>query len=164
MTTSIPHSDRIVGKGLVLEPLTPEAAQHIVDGGAPEYPVGAGWPHQDTIDGLALARSGKAMAWLVTVDGVVIGDAGTHGAVNEAGEVAIGYGLATPFRGRGHGGALVATLTEWLLTRPEVRAVVAETEPDNLPSRRALESAGFLLVCADPTAAHYRRTVTNAGR
>jgi RimJ/RimL family protein N-acetyltransferase len=36
--------------------------------------------------------------WLVTADGAVIGDISTHGPVDEAGRVEIGYGLAAPSR------------------------------------------------------------------
>ncbi|HEX3783551.1 MAG TPA: GNAT family N-acetyltransferase [Pseudonocardiaceae bacterium] len=148
---------RIVAGELALEPLDQATAQRIAGGGDPGFPVGAGWPHADTMDGLSMVTTGQALFWLVTVDGVVIGDAGTHGGVDEAGRIEIGYGLAAPFRGRGHGRALVRALTESLLGRPEVRAVIAETEPANLPSRRALESAGFELVSADAQGAHYRR-------
>jgi GNAT superfamily N-acetyltransferase len=47
------------------------------------------------------------------------------------------------YRRRGYGGAIVSPLTAWLLARPEVRRVVAGTEPGNRPSYRVLEQAGF---------------------
>ena len=85
-------------------------------------------------------------AWLILEDGVVVGDAGTHGPPDEAGDVEIGYGLAEPSRGRGLSSEFVPALAQTLLARPEVRRVVArEVLASNAPSRRALERAGFRL-------------------
>ena len=48
--------------------------------------------------------------------------------------------------GRGYGHELVAALSGWLLSQPEVEQVVArEVLADNVASRRALENAGFVL-------------------
>ena len=44
---------------------------------------------------------GQPEAWFVLEDGVVVGDAGTHGPPNENGDVEIGYGLVEAARGRG---------------------------------------------------------------
>jgi hypothetical protein len=38
--------------------------------------------------------------WLITADGAIIGDIGTHGPVDEAGRAEIGYGLAAPAAAR----------------------------------------------------------------
>jgi [ribosomal protein S5]-alanine N-acetyltransferase len=82
----------------------------------------------------------------VASEGVVIGDAGTHGPPDAAGDVEVGFGLAEPSRGRGYASELVPALARALLARPEVRRVVArEVLADNVPSRRALERAGFQL-------------------
>jgi RimJ/RimL family protein N-acetyltransferase len=60
--------------------------------------------------------------------------------------VEIGYGLAEPVRGRGLATEFVPALSRHLLARPDVRRVVArEVLADNVPSRRALERAGFAL-------------------
>jgi len=91
---------------------------------------------------MALGR-GTEPGWLVTLDGLVIGDCGTFGPADENGEVEIGYGLAAPYRGRGYGKELVAGLADWLLAQPEIRSVRARTAPDNVASRRVLEHAGF---------------------
>ncbi len=54
--------------------------------------------------------------------------------------------MAAPYRGRGYGSELVVAASRWLLGRPGVRRVVArEVLADNVPSRRALERAGFAL-------------------
>jgi RimJ/RimL family protein N-acetyltransferase len=129
---------------LVLQPLTPAQARDIVDSDRLPEPLhaGDGWPHADSYDGLRSATA-DSYAWLITLERMVIGDCGTHGAADEDGNIEIGYGLAEPYRHRGYGGAIVPPLTAWLLARPEVRRVVAGTEPGNRPSYRVLERAGF---------------------
>jgi RimJ/RimL family protein N-acetyltransferase len=139
--------ERLVTERLVLEPIAPEVAEAVVAGDLSDLCAGDGWPHADTVDGLGMAvRHGHAASWFVTLDGGIIGDCGTHGPPDEAGDVEIGYGLAAPYRGRGYGNELVVAASEWLLGRPGVRRVVArEVLADNVPSRRALERAGFVL-------------------
>jgi RimJ/RimL family protein N-acetyltransferase len=131
---------------LELRPISPETAAAIVNGDLSSLPVGEGWPHEDTKDGLGGVAHG-ADAWLVTLDGVVIGDCGTHGPVDESGDIELGYGLAAPFRGRGLGNEVAIGLSQYLRGLPGVRRVVAnEVLADNVPSRRALERAGFTCV------------------
>ncbi len=131
---------------LELRPVSPETALAVINGDLSGLDVGAGWPHDDTRDGLGGVAHG-ASAWLVTLDGVVIGDCGTHGPADEQGDIELGYGLAAPFRGRGFGNEMAIGLTEHLRRLPGVRRVVAnEVLADNTPSRRALERAGFTCV------------------
>jgi len=141
---------------LVLQPLTPAQARDIVESRRLPVPLraGQGWPHADTDDGLGSATA-DSYAWLVTLDGVVIGDCGTLGGVDADGDIEIGYGLAEPFRHHGYGSALIPPLTAWLLTRPGVRRVVAGTEPGNRPSYRVLERAGFRRTGASDTELRY---------
>jgi RimJ/RimL family protein N-acetyltransferase len=127
---------------IALVPLTAEQARRIVDGDVSGLRQAAGWPHEDTVDGLGLVERG-ASAWLVELDGVVIGDCGTVGPLE--GEVEIGFGLALEFRGQGHGTELVRLLAARLLEEPSVFAVVAHTLPENAASARVLEKAGFAL-------------------
>jgi RimJ/RimL family protein N-acetyltransferase len=148
---------------LLLEPLTAETARAIVAGDlsvltAAGLTAAGGWPHEDTADGLAMAgKGGYPPGWLITADGAVIGDIGTHGPVDEAGRVEIGYGLAAPSRGQGYGSEAVAAVTGWLLSQPGVREVRAHTLTDNAPSRRVLEKAGFAYLGLDEGEALYRR-------
>jgi RimJ/RimL family protein N-acetyltransferase len=139
--------ERLVTERLVLEPIAPEVAEAVVAGDLSGLRVGDGWPHADTVDGIGMAvRHGHAPGWFVTLDGEIIGDCGTHAPPDEAGDVEIGYGLAAPYRGRGYGNELVVAASAWLLRRPGVRRVVArEVLADHVPSRRALERAGFVL-------------------
>ncbi|SCE67676.1 GNAT family N-acetyltransferase [Micromonospora mirobrigensis] len=134
---------RLVAGRLVLEPLDGPAASAVRAGDLAGLTVADGWPHDDTLDGLGGIADGHSFGWLVTLDGVVIGDCGVHGPADEHGDIEIGYGLAAPHRGHGHGAEVVAALTRHLLSRPEVRRVVAGTEAGNRPSRRVLERAGF---------------------
>ena len=149
---------------LRLEPVTTETARAILAGDlsgltAAGLAAADGWPHEDTADGLAMAvKAGYPPGWLITAGGTVIGDCGTHGPVDAAGCVEIGYGLAAPCRGQGYGSEAVAAVTEWLLSQPEVRQVQAHTLTSNVPSRRVLEKAGFRYVGLDEGEALYQRT------
>jgi RimJ/RimL family protein N-acetyltransferase len=137
---------------LRLEPMSTEQAEAILAGDLSGLTAGRGWPHSDTADGLrmALLRS-HPPGWLIKlsgaagdpVDGIVIGDCGTHGPADSEGSIEIGYGLAARYRGQGFGTEVVAVLTEWLLAQPGLRSVRARTHIGNLPSRRVLEKAGF---------------------
>ena len=148
---------------LLLVPLTAETARATVAGDlswltAAGLAAADGWPHDDTADGLAMAgKGGYPPGWLVTVGGAVIGDIGTHGPVDKAGRVEIGYGLAAPSRGQGYGSEAVAAVTDWLLSQPGVRQVRAHTLTSNAPSRRVLEKAGFTYVGLDEGEALYQR-------
>ena len=148
---------------LRLEPVTTELARAVLAGDASALTAAGltpaeGWPHEDTADGLGMiVKTGAALSWLVVADGAVIGDCGLHGAVDEAGGVEIGYGLAAPSRGQGYGSEVVAAITGWLLAQPEVRQVRACTLTGNLPSRRVLEKAGFAYTGIEDGEAVYER-------
>ena len=148
---------RIITARLVLVPVSRELAQAITAGDLSAVTPGEGWPHHDTLGGfgMALAR-GHAPGWLVTADGVTVGDCGVHGEPDEWGEVEVGFGLAAPYRGVGYGTELVSAVSEWLLEQSGVAQVCAQAALNNWPSRRALERAGFRLESAD---AHHARYV-----
>src|SRR2546430_8027580 len=88
--------------------------------------AGEGWPHAETLLPLrAAAKYDAEPGWLVTLDGIVIGDCHTHGPADDAGDVEIRYGLAEPYRGFGYARELVRALSPWLLDPAETRPVVA---------------------------------------
>jgi RimJ/RimL family protein N-acetyltransferase len=151
--------ERITTARLVLVPVEADAARAVVSGDLSGVRAGQGWPHDDTIGALRLALDfGGALGWFVTLDGVVIGDCGTHGGPDEAGSVEIGYGLAQPYRGRGYATETADALAAWLLTVPGVRRVVASAlRTGNPASRRVLEKAGFHLEGEDAELAWYVR-------
>lgn len=139
-------TERIVTERLVLEPVSAADARAIADGDLSRVRPAEGWPHEDTADGLSMVGRGAAEAWLVTLGGEVIGDIGTHGPPDDAGDIEIGFGLGAPYRGHRYAAELVPALARTLLARPDVRRVVArEVLADNVPSRRTLEGAGFVL-------------------
>jgi RimJ/RimL family protein N-acetyltransferase len=140
--------EQIETRRLVLVPLSVEIADAIIAGDLSVVESAEGWPHADTLDALRMAVKTDAAwpVWLVTLDGLVIGDCGTVGPLDRAGDIEIGFGLAAEHRGVGYGTELVEALSQWLLRQPGVRRVVArEVLADNAPSRRALERAGFSL-------------------
>jgi RimJ/RimL family protein N-acetyltransferase len=138
------------GDRVVLVPQTLEAARALLEGRDPGLPLGPGYPHADTLDGLGWVEHGSPDdgGWFVTLveDGRVVGDLGTFGPPDEEGSVEIGYGLAGPFRGRRLGSEAVRLLVDWLARRPDVRVVTASVEVGNEPSRRLLARLGFTLV------------------
>ena len=151
---------RIATARLVLAPVSQDLASAVVAGDVSTLAAGEGWPHADTLDGLRMALAhGHAPGWLVTLEGVVIGDCGTHGEPDATGDVELGYGLAEPYRGCGYGTEVVIGLSSWLLGQSEVRRVVARrVAVENTPSRRALERAGFVLELADQRHTWYALT------
>jgi RimJ/RimL family protein N-acetyltransferase len=137
---------------LVIVPTSPDRVQAILTGDLSVVRAGEGWPMEDSLVPMRTAeRYGVELpGWFVTLDDVVIGDAHTHGDADAAGDIEIGFNLAEPYRGRGYGSELVKGLSQWLLVRPGVKRVVARHVPvENMPSRGALESAGFVLERAD---------------
>lgn len=118
--------------------------------------AGEGWPHDGTLRGLRMAlRYGHAPGWFVTLDGVVIGDAGIHGEPDARGEVELGYGLAHPYRGRGYGTEVAIGLSRWLLTQEGVGSVVGRAALDNPRALRTLERADFTMESVDDKYARY---------
>lgn len=136
---------------LQLVPLTVTTGRAVLAGDFSGLETAEGWPHEDTLDAIrtAVGPGPRSLVWLVTLDGVVIGDCGTVGPLRAGGEIEIGYGLAAEHRGLGYGTELVAALSDWLRTRPGVRRIVAEVLAGNVASRRALERAGFELERSD---------------
>jgi RimJ/RimL family protein N-acetyltransferase len=140
------HADSPIAAGdVTLRPVSPAAAAALVAGDFSQIQPGEGWPHEDSLDGLRMVASGNGLGWLITLGDVVVGECGTHGPPDRAGLVEIGYGLAAPYRGRGYGKQTVRALAGWLLAQPGITGVLAHTDPENVPSRRSLESAGFRL-------------------
>jgi RimJ/RimL family protein N-acetyltransferase len=130
---------------LVLVPVSRGAAGAVVAGDLSGLRAGADWPPAELVESLSAAlEHGGALGWFVTLDGVVIGDCGVHGGVDDAGDVEIGYAIAAPYRRRGYATEVVGALTRWAGEQPGVRRVVARRVlADNVGSRRALERCGF---------------------
>ena len=104
---------------LVLAPASRELAAAVVAGdlSGVAHAEGGRTRTRSTGSGWLSIPSAPSLVWLVTLDGVVIGDCGTVGLVDAAGEIEIGYGLAAEHRGFGLGTELVVGLSGWLLAQ-----------------------------------------------
>lgn len=95
-----------------------------------------------------VANQGKeywGAAWEIALhDGTRVGDFCFKGAPDEAGEVEIGYGIDEPMQRNGYATEMVAAMLHWAMVQPGVKAVTAETEPDNKISQKVLYSNGFI--------------------
>ena len=143
MAASTPR--RIISPRLVLEPVTTEIARAVVAGDLSSLDPAVGWPHDDTVDAMLMMTEPDAgPGWLITSDGHVIGDCGTFGPPDGAGQVEIGYGLASSSRGHGYATEAVRALCSWLFADGGTAVITAVTVAHgNLPSRRVLEKVGF---------------------
>jgi RimJ/RimL family protein N-acetyltransferase len=140
--------DEIVTERLVLVPMRKEQYAALLSGEPSDLVAGEGWPMEDSLVNMRTAEKYgvELPGWFVTLDGAVIGDISTHGDVDAEGAIEVGYNLAEPYRGRRYAPELVTAVSQWLLRREGVRRVVARHVPvDNVPSRRTLERAGFVL-------------------
>jgi RimJ/RimL family protein N-acetyltransferase len=133
---------------LLLTPVTGEIGRTVLAGDFSRIETAQGWPHDDTLDALRMAfnPASRSLIWFVTLQEVVIGECGTLGLVDEAGDIELGFGLAAEHRGVGYGNEVARALSEWLISQPGVGRVVARgVLANNTPSRRALQNAGFVL-------------------
>ena len=83
--------------------------------------------------------------WLIArkEDGRVVGSACFKGPPDMAGQVEAGYGIDAAYRLNGYMSEAAGALYAWALLQPGVRAVLAETDRDNLASRRVCERCGM---------------------
>lgn len=98
-----------------------------------------------------ILREPESAPWLARAvvsvpDGTVVGNAGFHGAPNDAGMVEIGYGILPDYRRRGYGRAAAAALLREAAESPGVRTVRASISPDNVASLALARSFGFVQV------------------
>jgi len=112
-----------------------------------DAPFADGYPLPDTVDGLGLfLRHGEerwGFALIVRLDdGLVIGEIGFVGPPHD-GVVTIGYAIVPSARRQGYATEAIVALSGWALDQPGVDVVRAQTLPDNEPSIRALQRAGF---------------------
>ncbi|WPF80671.1 GNAT family N-acetyltransferase [Sanguibacter sp. 4.1] len=138
---------------VTLEPISPALAQRIVD--RTEIP-GDDWhpeyPFVDELDPLrSLARSTAPhpvfTMYLVrrSSDGLAVGGLGFFGPPDSNGRVELGYGLVPGARGAGLAKQAVG-LALRMARDAGATVAAADTEADNLASRRVLAANGFLEV------------------
>ena len=76
---------------------------------------------------------------------VLIGMAGIKGWPAVSGSVQTGCAFLPQFQGQGCGTEAIKGLTSWLLARPQVERVIAETPVDNDGANSVLRKVGFVL-------------------
>ncbi len=83
-------------------------------------------------------------AWVARLaDGEDVGNGGFGGRPEANRRLTVGYAIHEEHRGRGYATELLDLLTEWALAQPEVDLVRATIRPDNVPTIRVAEKAGF---------------------
>ena len=75
-------------------------------------------------------------------DGTHIGELCFKG-LDENGVAEIGYGISEHYQNQGFAGEAVQAVAAWALREPDVRAIEAETDANNIVSQRVLEKCGF---------------------
>ncbi|MDX2005860.1 MAG: GNAT family N-acetyltransferase [Meiothermus sp.] len=104
-------------------------------------PVFAGWaeylrqnPQAEDWGGILVERATRT----------AVGQMGCKGLPDLEGTVEIGYGLNPSVWGRGYATEAVQALVAWLWQQNRVKKIKAETQVENLASRRVLEKCGFV--------------------
>lgn len=78
---------------------------------------------------------------------------------NEKGEVIIGYSIEKEYRGMGFMTEALNGLIKWMSLNPEVKAVIADTLKDNIPSQRGLQKIGMINYFEDEECLWWRLTM-----
>ncbi|MEU7435295.1 GNAT family N-acetyltransferase [Streptomyces sioyaensis] len=141
---------------VALRALLPSTAARVADGECAGFDWIDGAPAESTSGGAGIAVRAAAVGhyrpgWGVfvltdAVAGTALGSIGFHSPPDDEGFVEIGYDLSPSARGAGWATEAVRLLAGWAAAHPEVRTVCALTEPENIPSQRVLERAGFRFV------------------
>jgi [ribosomal protein S5]-alanine N-acetyltransferase len=140
---------------LALFPLPPAAAAALPDNRDQAATViGASlapdWPQPELLDVLPIQAATAADdadfgVWVIVeqASDTVVGDIGFFGSPTVEGTVEIGYGVVPDRRRRGYATEAAAALIAWVRAQPNVSAVLARCDEDNVPSIRMLERLGF---------------------
>ena len=83
--------------------------------------------------------------WMIELkNGTHIGELCFKGLSSE-GIAEIGYGINDEYQGQGYASEAVKAVSEWAFQQPDVTALEAETDDENIASKRVLEKCGFVL-------------------
>ncbi|MBQ8680631.1 MAG: GNAT family N-acetyltransferase [Treponema sp.] len=83
-------------------------------------------------------------AWFIELNnGTHIGEMCFKG-LNSNGVAEIGYGISEEYRRQGYATEAVNAVTAWAFQNPNVTAIEAETDAENVASKRVLEKCGFI--------------------
>jgi ribosomal-protein-alanine N-acetyltransferase len=92
-------------------------------------------------------------------DNKMVGDLCFVGAPNSDGEIEIGYGTYDIFAGLGFMTEAVGGMISWAKKQPEILAIIADTEKQNIASFRVLEKNGFVKTGETETLLKWRLSV-----
>lgn len=82
--------------------------------------------------------------WMVELkNGTHIGEMCFKG-LNSDGVVEIGYGIIEKYQKHGYATEAVKAISNWAFQEPKVIAIEAETDDNNISSKRVLEKCGFV--------------------
>lgn len=89
--------------------------------------------------------------WLIRIavdreTGTIVGQVNFHAPPDDEGVVEIGYRVLPAYQGRGYATEIARTMWDYAAAHPDVRTLRANVRPDNEPSRRIIEGAGFAKV------------------
>jgi RimJ/RimL family protein N-acetyltransferase len=76
-------------------------------------------------------------------DGIVVGSMDFKNIPDKMKEIEIGYGLGKRYEHNGYMTEAVEKFCEWALMDEKIETIIAETEIDNMASKRVLERCGF---------------------
>lgn len=83
--------------------------------------------------------------WMIELkNGTHIGELCFKGLTPD-GIAEIGYGINDEYQGQGYASEAVKAVSEWAFQQPDVTALEAETDDENIASKRVLEKCGFVL-------------------
>lgn len=89
--------------------------------------------------------------WLIRIaveraTATIVGQVNFHAPPDEHGVIDIGYSVLPRFRGQGYATEIAHIMWSYAAHHPDVRVLRANVRPDNEPSRRIIEGAGFVKV------------------
>lgn len=90
----------------------------------------------------------------------IIGGCSFRGSPDAHGNIEVSYGIQKPYRLQGYMTEALAALLAWSGQQPGVQEVRAETERDNMASRRVLEKNGMVCWQESKERLHYAKAVS----
>ena len=82
--------------------------------------------------------------WVIELhDGTHIGGLCFKG-IDTDGVAEIGYGISEEYQSKGYATEAVKAISDWAFKNPNLNAIEAEADPDNIASIRVLEKCGFI--------------------
>ncbi|MBL8016188.1 MAG: GNAT family N-acetyltransferase [Ignavibacteria bacterium] len=86
-----------------------------------------------------------AAVWIIIekASNSIAGELGFKRKPDKIGNIEIGYSIQPDFRNKGFITEAIKLLSDWAFTHKDVKAIIAETLDDNIPSIKALAKNGF---------------------